>query len=194
MAPIDRVLAFPATEEVQEFTNAGGSTLAAGTVTADFLGRSAWVQTDIPAGATGAVLIRGDVEVDKPSDLVLTRGQLVDWDAVGKTVVAVGTGTRRFGRVVYAAGAGVLRATVRLNDPEITRSIDRLVTGAEDTADAVTVDFAMGRVPVAVFARLYNGSTGAAIAVGGVTVAAGGAITVTGTLAATSRIALIATF
>lgn len=71
--------------------------------------------TDIPAGATGALRVKGVVEVAKLAADTPVQGALLYWDATNNRATTAASGNTLAGYAAKAAGAGVSTVWLALN-------------------------------------------------------------------------------
>lgn len=71
--------------------------------------------TDIAAGQTGAVRVRGVVELAKASADNIAQGALVYWSTANSNLTSTAAGNTLAGYAAAAAGAGVTTLRVALN-------------------------------------------------------------------------------
>lgn len=126
------------------WTNGTGAAVAAGDLVRAG-GRWGRATVSIANGATGVVMLSGEVRLVKGAGYTLAEGQSFGWDG-GKAVDAGTVETPPAGRVVFACLSGDTVCIGRL-EPVVPRAIKHTVTAGEDTANQVDIVLGTGRAP-----------------------------------------------
>lgn len=117
------------------WTNGTGSAVATKTVVRLMAGNMFGVTVAaVASAAVGALIIAGEVEVDKAANLDLAEGQLVGWDdANSRVTVSLANGV--FGRVASDPTTSGTRVSVYLNDKARRRYSTAYVADSTDNTN-----------------------------------------------------------
>lgn len=91
-----------------------GAAVASGAVVL-FGARVGIAVTDIPANVTGALRVKGVVELAKKGTDNVAQGALLYWDATNSQLTTTASGNTLAGYAAKAAGAGVTTVWLHLN-------------------------------------------------------------------------------